>query len=243
MKKEKSKSIQLATPTSRSGLMPEYVLSATNALFYLTQKTKMDVKYKILTSALVVQGRNSIMEACKTDYLIMIDSDMVFENDAIEHLIKQDKDVISGVAYKKAPPFEPVVAHLTPNKQGYQFYADFPKDKAFQCEGVGGSFLLIKKKVIDAFTPEVIGRIGRPFNTKFRANGNVISEDFSFCERVRELGFEIWVDPIPNIGHIGFHLYGERDFKAYNRIQELKGEYGDKVQETIEGRNYGAPNL
>jgi len=238
---KKHKSIQVATPTSRSGLMPEYVLSTVDAMFYLTQHTQMDVKYKIFTSALTIQGRNSIMENCKSDYLMMIDSDMVFKRDAIEHLVKQDKDVISGVAYKKAPPFEPVVANLTPNKQSYQFFADFPKDKSFQCEGVGGAFLLIKKKVIDAFTPEVIAKMGKPFNTKYRKNGNVISEDFSFCERVRELGFEIWVDPIPDLGHVGFHLYGNRDYKAYNRIQDLKEEYGDKVKETIEGRNYGAP--
>jgi len=118
---KKGKSIQVATPTSRSGLMPEYVLSATDALFYLTQQAHMSVEYKIFTSALTIQGRNHIMANCKKDYLIMIDSDMVFDRDAIEHLVKQDKDVISGVAYKKAPPFAPVVARLTPNKQSYQF--------------------------------------------------------------------------------------------------------------------------
>jgi hypothetical protein len=42
-----------------------------------------------------------------------------------------------------------------------------------------------------------------------------IGEDFLFCDRARELGFEVWVDPTITLGHMG--------------VQEYVGNYGEDI--------------
>ena len=42
-----------------------------------------------------------------------------------------------------------------------------------------------------------------------------IGEDFLFCDRARELGFEVWIDPSITLGHMG--------------VQEYTGNFGNDV--------------
>jgi hypothetical protein len=42
-----------------------------------------------------------------------------------------------------------------------------------------------------------------------------MGEDFLFCDRTRELGFEVWIDPTITLGHMG--------------VQEYVGNFGKDV--------------
>jgi hypothetical protein len=42
-----------------------------------------------------------------------------------------------------------------------------------------------------------------------------MGEDYLFCDRAREIGFEVWVDPSISLGHMG--------------VQEYMGDYGRDV--------------
>jgi hypothetical protein len=42
-----------------------------------------------------------------------------------------------------------------------------------------------------------------------------MGEDFLFCDRARELGFDVWIDPSISLGHMG--------------VQEYTGNYGKDV--------------
>jgi hypothetical protein len=42
-----------------------------------------------------------------------------------------------------------------------------------------------------------------------------IGEDYLFCDRAREIGFEVWIDPSISLGHMG--------------VQEYMGDYGRDV--------------
>jgi hypothetical protein len=42
-----------------------------------------------------------------------------------------------------------------------------------------------------------------------------MGEDFLFCDRARELGFEVWIDPSISLGHMG--------------VQEYEGNFGRDV--------------
>jgi GT2 family glycosyltransferase len=43
----------------------------------------------------------------------------------------------------------------------------------------------------------------------------MIGEDFLFCDRAREAGFEVWVDPTIKLGHMG--------------VIEHKSDFGEDV--------------
>jgi hypothetical protein len=38
-------------------------------------------------------------------------------------------------------------------------------------------------------------------------DGQYIGEDYLFCDRARELGFEVWIDPTIKLGHMGMHEF------------------------------------
>ena len=44
-------------------------------------------------------------------------------------------------------------------------------------------------------------------------DGNYIGEDFLFCDRARELGYEVWIDPTIKLGHVG--------------VEEFAGAFGE----------------
>ena len=54
--------------------------------------------------------------------------------------------------------------------------------------------------------------------------GGYIGEDYLFCDRAREQGFEVWIDPTIKLAHVGVHEYegcfGE-DW-LYPRMQEAQ---------------------
>jgi len=38
-------------------------------------------------------------------------------------------------------------------------------------------------------------------------DGQYIGEDYLFCDRAREQGFEVWIDPTIKLGHMGVHEF------------------------------------
>lgn len=55
-----------------------------------------------------------------------------------------------------------------------------------------------------------------------KAEADELGEDFSFCRRAREAGFEVWVTPKFDCTHIGDYQYGRLDWEA--RLQFMKRE-------------------
>merc|ERR1719456_621197 len=84
------------------------------------------------------------------------------------------------------------------------------------------AFTLIKKKVIDSVkrTVEVNGQktqMHEYFWDAFVQNpstGRVdhLTEDYTFCQRARDLGFRVFLHPAVQLGHIGHHPITIRDW-------------------------------
>ena len=131
-------------------------------------------------------------------HLLFIDSDMFFEADAIKQLIDRNKDII-GVNYRlrKDPPTTTV--KIDPERWA-KVKEDHP-DGLLTCDAVGTGFMLINL--------EVFKKLSEPwFFWKSDESGDVVEgEDSWFCRKVREAGYEIWVDLSIPMKHIGDHLY------------------------------------
>jgi precorrin-6B methylase 2 len=90
--------------------------------------------------------------------------------------------------------------------------------------------MLIKKKVLDAFSPEVIKKIGFPFNMRQREDGYEDGEDLSFCRRAKFIGFEVWCDPTFILGHVGHNVFDKRHYNASLDLGMMeKIEYTNKI--------------
>jgi predicted O-methyltransferase YrrM len=160
--------------------------------------------------ALIDSARNRIFRKAQTenaDYLLFVDSDMVFPADALQKLINLDKDIASGVYFSRKAPHRPIVYEWTGKKTGVHRNLVYIPEEPFKVDSVGAGFLLISRKVLDGWTPEVYQKHGRPFTRILSDDGKTgadhLGEDTSFCLRCKELGYEVWADPTFTLGHRG----------------------------------------
>ncbi len=163
------------------------------------------------------------------DHLLMVDNDMAFDAKLIFAMIEQQKP-LTGVIYHKRQLAkdndirsvtigETLPGPMPPIVNGFQ-----------QWKYVGGGVLLIKRHVVteilkkfpainSTIDPGALGglqitRLIGAFDKMKDPNGRPLSEDYSFCERWRQCGGEIWAGVEHQIGHVGsftygYHLYGK----------------------------------
>jgi hypothetical protein len=230
---EKTKpSVLVVCPTSRYSMQPECAMSLFQSfLELLTKGYKLSFK-AMMSSSWISSTRNICVIDLKQDYLMFVDSDIVFPAWGISKLLEADKDIIGGLYYKKGDDFNPMAVKFNEKLETIDYIVDVP-DKPFQCDGVNTGFMLIKKTVFDAFTPEVVRKLGMPFNFYTRPDGREVSEDWSFCFRAKQLGFEVWCDPTIPLGHIGEKMYTKTDYEAkkiYRETVEKNIEYTNQIE-------------
>jgi len=133
------------------------------------------------------------------DALLFVDSDMVCPIDMLVRLIEADKDIVSGLAFKRFPPYEPCIFKKC-DREGTEFWLDYPKG-LIEIQGVGMACTLIKRKVFEA--------VPQPW---FFPEPN-IGEDLAFCIRAREAGYKIYCDTNLICGHVGNFVVTEEFYR------------------------------
>lgn len=138
------------------------------------------------------------------DYLIWIDSDMVWTGDDVLKLISHDKPIVSGCYMTADNNSLPIVESLDYTKlleQGtFKFLTRDELDKKtspFTANYVGFGFLAVKYGVFESMEYPW-------FQPKFVEKDNFkefTAEDVGFCWTAQDLGFEILVDPSIRVGH------------------------------------------
>lgn len=172
--------------------------------------------------SLVYDSRNNLAKhalSMKADYILWLDSDMMFEPDTLERMMAtmQEKklDILSGIYYRRRHPFSPVLLKKLSidenNFAEYENYNEYPEDDIFEIEGMGFGCVLMSSDVLfdvaakykDWFSP--LGRVG---------------EDLSFCWRARQCGYKIFADPSIQLGHCGSQIITKGFYEAF--LKQLK---------------------
>ena len=178
--------------------------------------------HAFLPCSLIYKSRNDLGQIAireKTDYVLWLDSDMVFPSDTLADLmadLKDGRDIVTGVYHMRRPPFRPVLYKklrqgLTPEENESEDYDDYPADGPFQVEGCGFGCVLMKTSVLET----VRDRYHELF-----APLPGYGEDLSFCIRARACGFDIWADPKIQIGHKAMTIVSSDTFNAFRRATE-----------------------
>jgi hypothetical protein len=144
--------------------------------------------------------------ALKYDYIMWIDSDMVFHPSHLENLIELNTDVACGI-YKTADH----ETYATVEKWDKDYYIKHGKFEfltesrvrdiragVLPVEYSGMGWMLMKKGVIENIKYPWFAPVWQEFGNGMR---EFSSEDVAFCQRIREAGFEIKVDTSTVIGH------------------------------------------
>lgn len=165
-----------------------------------------ETKFSPNDGSLVYMSRETLsVQAVKmeADYILWLDSDMVFEPDLLQRMMKtlkdNDLDFLTACYFRRNPPYTPVLY------SGLDFDGEackweelknlpLPDSGLFEVEGCGFGCVLMKTDIV----LDVKGRFGKLF-TPIGGTG----EDLSFCWRARQCGYKLMCDPSIPIGHIG----------------------------------------
>lgn len=154
------------------------------------------------------------------DYLLWVDSDILFNRDSFERLLEADKDVVSGWYMDKDlnPAFGFTKTQKSEYKEKtlplplydkdhlYSFHNDSDvegKTQLYKIDWVGMGWILIKKGVMEQikypwFSPKLVRVLGRTPDDDAVIS---LSEDLSFQLSLKEAGIDIWLDPLARVGH------------------------------------------
>jgi glycosyltransferase involved in cell wall biosynthesis len=177
--------------------------------------------------SVVSRARNLLaqdMLESQCDYLMFIDSDINFEPEDIIRLMAWGNDPKKGIVA--------AVPRTRNESKVYIATLDYDENQELTMNGMGlvrakrvaTAFMLVRREVFVKMTeahPEwqyYDTRSNRMipclFDFQLTEEG-YMGEDFLFCDRARELGFEVWVDPSITLGHMG--------------VQEYTGNYGQDI--------------
>jgi cellulose synthase/poly-beta-1,6-N-acetylglucosamine synthase-like glycosyltransferase len=140
------------------------------------------------------------------DALLFIDSDMVVPVDLLTRLVKHKKDIVSAIAFKRFPPYEPCIFNVC-GRDRTEFWLDYPEGLT-EIEGVGMACTLIKREVFEKvpapwFFPEP-----------------KIGEDLAFCVRAKEQGFKIYCDTTLVCGHCTTDVVTDAHYKKWKELNK-----------------------
>lgn len=168
--------------------------------------------------SLIYTSRNNLASMAVqkgVDYVLWLDSDMIFPNDVLKKLLedREKGDIITGIYYRRVQPFKPVLfSKLNIDEKGCEWegYDDYPEEDLFEIEGCGfgcvltptNIFLDVMAKFGDMFAP--IGGVG---------------EDLSFCWRARKCGYRIFADPRIQCGHVGHYVVDKSFYQQFMRAK------------------------
>ncbi len=186
------------------------------SLLYLDKDPETSVVLE--SGSLVYDSRNNLIQKALNagvDRVMWFDSDMEFPTDTMMRLHKdldEGYDIVSGLYFKRRKPYSPVILEecylREENGLKYptsKFYDDYPKDQIFEVAAFGFGCVMMKMDAVRLMVQEMGDMLFAP------ALG--FGEDLSFCMRARESGLKLYCDSRVKCGHVGYHSFGEEDFK------------------------------
>lgn len=205
--------IFIATPSHDHKFHAGYVYS----LLRLVATQRYELRISKVGGAGVARARNNMAEeflAARTaagepyDYYFAIDADITFEPDHVARILAHDLPIVCGLYSLKQHNVAWCINTLADS---------IPDDEAGRQKvaASGTGFMCIKREVFErmilaypeiAYTDdleEARGRVRWDFFSMGVHKGRYLSEDWFFCHRARELGYDVWVDTTFHLMHEG----------------------------------------
>lgn len=145
-------------------------------------------------------------------HVLFVDSDMVFSVKDYEKLLEVDKPIVGGLAVRKGSPHAPTYVPLSKNPyQHLPLMRELQKEEPepLQVLTVGMGFTLIKREVIEA-TKQTFeeGGLDEWFYYDRDLRDTEMGEDYSFSMNAVRAGYDVWLHPGVQVGHMArFPVY------------------------------------
>lgn len=205
----------IATPAFSGTVNIQYAISLAETMSLLNSNG-IEVKVQLNASgSLLVAERNRLNKAfLATDctHMLCIDSDIGWPAQAVLALLQKDMDFVAGLYPARGPEKQFLFRAVTNPDNGSMIHNE---KGLFQMEYIPAGFMMLKRIVIERMNVKFANLYYEPksnelkhengyclFDTEVR-DGEFWGEDYTFCYRARQAGFEIWIDPAIEFDHAG----------------------------------------
>jgi hypothetical protein len=204
--------IFIGTPAYSGTVHVQYALSLADTMMHLSiNKIPVEVKIHCAGSLLVAERNRLITAFLKTEctHMLCIDSDLGWPPDSVKNMLDKDCDFICGIYPTRR---ENTFIFRPETLSNGAVVVDEAK-QLLKMLYIPAGFMLIKRCVIEGMIkkfPELYYKPKDPqslegyclFNTEVW-QGEFWGEDYYFCRKARESGFDIWADPSIEFDHAG----------------------------------------
>ena len=177
-----------------------------------------DVEIAFQPGSLVYHSRNNLaLKAIegKYDYVLWLDSDMVFEPDLLERMFESigNDYFLTALYFSRRSPYKPSIwkkielktceetKELRPEVEEF---IDFPDNTKFEIEGCGFGCCLMKGEMLSV----IYASQGLPFSPILG-----FGEDLTFCWKAsKPCGFELFCDSSISVGHVTHTIINKESF-------------------------------
>ncbi len=164
-------------------------------------------KWAVRIGMPVESARNDmIREMQEGDYthIYFLDADTIPPKDTIGRLLAHDKDVVAGIT----PVWLNERCWNYQIEKDVQVLANKPPTEIFKAMRIGGTTILVKREVLE--------KLKSPYFYTDKYNGKYITDDYYFCDKLHDSGFELWIDPTIVCGHMNYVNLLDMYFKEFN---------------------------
>lgn len=230
-----NKNVAVAIPIAES-VHPKVFQSIASVIAYSCQHDIKIADIGITWREIIDLARNNLAESfLKTDseWIFWMDSDMSFPPNTLVELFKvaeeKNAKMVTGIYYQRKGKNYPVLwsrgdelasghisgeGNVKSDKNKYVGSFMFPhpdKKEPFKAHAAGFGCVLIHRSVFEV--------MNRPW---FKFEQGTCSEDFYFFVNAKELGFELWVCPTIDLGHLADPKFvTKKDFHEKLDLKEL----------------------
>jgi len=186
---------------------------------------------------LIASARNQVvshfLENTESEWLLMLDADMVFEGNTLDRLIeaaeKNQAKVIGGLCFSGGTKVAPTMYKIlskgdadTPGRIGT--IESWPRGQVVQVDATGAACLLMHRSIL-----ATMGRRWPGVSPWFFFGTNSrteYGEDVGFCIRVAILKERVFVHTGVEVGHVKKHIIDLGDFDRYLGQRAAVGDEG-----------------
>ena len=140
------------------------------------------------------------------DELVFVDNDVIWEAGALVRLLDHPVELVAGLYRKRVDPVSYPVRWIVSRPELRA------ENGLLEVAGVPGGFTRCSRSMLEqmvrAYADLTYDRRGRAIVGLFdayRIGRAKLSEDFSFCQRWRDIGGKVWIDPEIRMTHVGLH--------------------------------------
>ena len=220
--------------------------------------------FPAIATSVVHWSRNQLLVNLRrakkpTDYVLLMDDDMVPPRDALIKMLAHDVDIVAGMCTVRQDPPMPNIRAWFPGEKTYQTIFEWTIEGLMEVGAVGSAFMLVKTPVFDqigeytmscryereqlGYTEEALRRIEAGKRAHAKRTGNEwwfefmkqqdgdgeYGEDISFCYKATQCGYKIFVDTTIQPGHVGHYAYTISDYLNYQK--EVMARQAEKEAE------------